>query len=52
MDEFLQQEFVCFEGKVYHIGWVRSWQIQCVDSYIRFGRLFKAERITDGSADR
>lgn len=46
LDEFLKQEFVMFHNKVYHSGWFRSWQINCVDAWIRQGWLFNADKIT------
>lgn len=47
LDELVQTPLVwweVYEGhhKVYHFGWVMSWQIQMAMRYIKAGTLYKA----------
>lgn len=41
-DELLEQKFVYVNGKIYHIGWVKSWQIQMADCYLKRNLVYKA----------
>lgn len=47
IDELMKQDFILSkawdgEMKVYHAGWVHSWQLQYVDNLIKKGWLFYA----------
>lgn len=37
LDALVQQEFVMVHGKVYHRGWVCSWQINLALIYLQHG---------------
>ena len=42
VDDLLKQEFVYFDDKIYHCGWVRSWQLNMVVKHMENGRIFYA----------
>lgn len=44
LEELERQEFVFFNGKVYHNGFWKSWQFRWVLERLKNGQLFKAER--------
>ena len=44
VDDLLKQEFVYFDDKIYHCGWVRSWQLGMVVRHMENGRIFYAIR--------
>jgi len=39
LDELARQEFVYFNGKIYHHGWFASWQLSWCAARIKFGEL-------------
>jgi len=41
-DELLKQEFIYVHGKIYHIGWVKSWRIQMAETYLIRNEVHKA----------
>lgn len=47
VDELLKQEFVYFDDKIYHCGWVRSWQLNMVVRHMDNSRIFYAIRKGD-----
>lgn len=51
MDELIGQEFVWINGKVYHRGWFRSWQLRSVVKSLYDGRIYSVERIEKGDKD-
>lgn len=56
LDELMKYENFILHGKTYCSGWVRSWQLNMANNYIRRGELFIAERLTneeyyDGKSD-
>ena len=42
LDELTRQEFVFFNGKLYHKGWFASWQLMWCATHIRYGELLYA----------
>lgn len=44
LDELMEQDFIFWCGKVYHKGWVQSWQIRMVNEQMKRGNIFKAKR--------
>ena len=49
VDDLLKQEFVYFDDKIYHCGWVRSWQLNMVVRHMENGRIFYAIRKESGN---
>lgn len=45
LDELVAQEFVIMHQKVYHQGWVRSWQLNWILERIRQGQLYTCRKI-------
>jgi len=41
-DELLKQKFVYVHGKIYHIGWVKSWQINMAENYLKRNEVYQA----------
>ena len=46
LDELMQQEFIYCGNKIYHKGWVQSWQIRMVNEQMKRCNIFKANRKT------
>ena len=44
LDELIRQEFIYFNHKVYHRGWVMGWKLKWVVDMIGRGLLFIATR--------
>lgn len=42
LDELVKQEFVYYYDKIYHRGWVGSWQLSWVERMLAHGKLFYA----------
>lgn len=42
LDELLKQEFVYWHDKIYHIGWVKSWQLNFVQNQLNRKTIQKA----------
>ena len=49
--ELDKQEFIFFNGKVYHRGWWQSWQYRTLRDYLDSGRLFRAYVVYENSDD-
>lgn len=47
LDELVQEEFVMVHGKVYHRGWVCSWQINLALIYLQQHGCYKAVPIEE-----
>ena len=41
-DELLKQEFIYFHDKIYHNGWIKSWQFNMIINQLNKGCLYKA----------
>lgn len=48
ISEFMKHDFFIINGKTFHCGWVRSWQLQMAQAYIDRGSAFVAVRLTNG----
>jgi len=46
-----KKEAVFWRGKYYHPGWVRSWQLGMVLSYLDQGEIFRAVKINKETRD-
>lgn len=47
LDEFVTQEFVYVRDRLYHSGFVNSWQIRLVNNLIKQGCVYHATRLSD-----
>ena len=41
-DELLEQEFIYVHGKIYHMGWVKSWRVRMAEDYLKRNVVYKA----------
>lgn len=49
IEELAKQNVIFFNGKAIHRGFFQSWQIRYAIVQIEAGRLFHAEKVSDGS---